>query len=116
MTSDDQLQSQLRSSITPELYPHLPQLIKLLKEGADGRLSPAGLQQQINDDPVLASVLSMLDGQHVVLGHMALSVTASAERPTVSVGRVIFTGGGDYAEGNIDKRQGAFIGAGAIVN
>jgi AAA ATPase domain len=116
MTTIDQIETVLRSHLAPELHASLPGFLQLMAKTASGNLSSAELQRHFDGERALQPLLEALVGRHLVMGRLALGVTVQNDHPAVSIGNVIFTGGGDYAEGNIDKRQGVFVGDGAIVH
>lgn len=96
-TTNVDLQTALLNSLSPTFHTQVPQLARLLTDMVNGILSPAEAQEKLAADSALVSAVEALAGQQIETKHTVL------------------TFGGDYAEGNIDKRNGAFIGDNATV-
>lgn len=114
-------------------------LARLLAGVASGAFPPAEAAERIAATPTLAPLLRALAGQQVAAGDTRIAFGAGDQpgaividdsagehsitlrlppnfvagvTPVVGEQRTINTGGGDYAEGNIDKRQGMFYAGG----
>jgi tetratricopeptide (TPR) repeat protein len=115
----------LRAQLPPVLADQAAGLAQVLTQVQAGELAPDAAQQQL---ALYADVLQELVGQEIAAGAARVSFGAGNQIGTVSIGtvagrdvitlhvtitpgdqRTIHTGGGDYAEGNIDQRQGVFV-------
>src|SRR5262245_20817804 len=97
MITVDDLQSSLLTLLPAEYHDRIPQLTRILGDASSGALSPAETLAHLANDPNLGPILHALAGQQL------------------QTSQTVLTFGGDYAEGNIDKRQGVFISDGATV-
>jgi tetratricopeptide (TPR) repeat protein len=119
MSISDDLESELRAKLPSNLYALIPHLIDLLTATTRGQLSTTELQRILEDDSSLVLLFRILKNQPIVLENInVVSVLDSQtgqvrivvqmlQSPTKHVN--VNTDGGDYAEGNIDKRQGQFF-------
>lgn len=132
------IEAALRQQLPAEYHSAIPHLAQALAEASTGAVSPAeaqaalpgladalralaGREVQTNNALItfgsgnqLGNVtINDVAGRDVITLHFNLGVqqTINVSGGTVGkvVGEEINTGGGDYAEGSIDKRQGAFV-------
>src|SRR5262249_42130689 len=118
------LEATLLSVLPPELHDRLPALAGLLRDAAAGRLTPDELQRRLSGEPALVPLLAALAGQSFVVDNTTITSGDAGQRdPTRTAGTravrdlvVVQTGGGDYAGGDIDKRQGQFFQGGIHIH
>lgn len=123
MSDRADIEAALRAALPADLHGAIPALAQTLAEASTGILSPEEAQSRLTANPELAQTIRALAGQEVKAGRSVISfdgaqvgdVTISGDvagRDVVKVNlapTTINTGGGDYAEGDIDKRRGAFV-------
>lgn len=121
----DDITAALRQHLPADLHSAIPTLAHILTEISNGTLRAEEAQAQLATNADLTRIFRALAGHQVEAGHSLISFGSSAQMGDVQIGDVaggniiklhinlapttINTGGGDYAEGSIDKRQGAFV-------
>lgn len=108
------LERDLLRALPPALHPYAPTLAALIAEVLTGRMTPAAAEQRLATDPMLTTLFQALAGQSLVGGMITVQQIESDPVGMMSVQgsatiRIVSTGGGDYAEGHIDKRLGSFV-------
>src|SRR5262245_34319466 len=113
MSAASELESALLNVLPSELHAQIPTLARLLGDATTGQLSPDELQQQLFAVPALAPLLSALAGHSFAVGDTTVSFSGGDQRgANILAGNIagrdliaVQTSGGDYAGGDIDKRQ-----------
>ena len=125
MNTPTDLRAALRAKLPPALANQAAGLAQVLMQVLAGQLAQDTVQQQLAP---FADALQALAGRQVAAGETLLSFGAGNQIGTVSIGtlagrdvmtmhvtmassaqRTIHTGGGAYAEGDMDQRQGVFV-------
>lgn len=112
------IEAALREALPADRHGAISTLAQLLAEASTGELSPEAAQDRLVANRELTDALRALKGHRVEAGGSVISF-AGAQTGDVTIsgevaGRDVFkinlahinTGGGDYAEGSIDKRRG----------
>jgi ATP/maltotriose-dependent transcriptional regulator MalT len=124
MPAASELESTLLNVLPAEFHTQAPRLARLLCDAAAGQLAPDELQQRLSGDLNLTPLLAALAGQSVAFGSTTINFSGGEQRGANTLagniaGRdliVVQTGGGDYAGGDIDKRQGRFFEGGIHIH
>lgn len=124
MTNTFNIETALRQALSADLQGAAPSLAQILSSLLASEADAATTQQAIAADVGLRKALQVLGGQRIEASNAVISFGAGSQMGDVTItgsiaGRDVITlhvnltqidtGGGDYAEGDIDKRQGAFV-------
>jgi predicted ATPase len=126
------LEAGLRQALPPAQQSASTGLVRLLAAAIEGTLPSEQARERLAADPNLAGAIHALTGQTVTTSSAVITFGEGAQTGDITISgdlaggnivkltlnlsqQTINTGGGDYAEGSIDRRQGAFIEKGATV-
>jgi len=89
-----------------------PSAMNSVIQRGDGPQLAAG--RDIRDTTLISDHQQHVRGDQITTGNITGSTGVAIGRRARSTVRTVNTGGGDYAEGNIDKREGAFVSGGTV--
>jgi hypothetical protein len=114
MLTTHDIETALRTELPLALHEHIPGLAQYLINTTNRVLASGELQLRSATEPAFLSPLHALGGKSLSMGdatvHFPTEDQHDSSAPAlITVERNVSTGGGDYAEGSIDKRQGVFF-------
>jgi len=109
----EQLVHELSNYTSRDFEDTLPKFAELLAQAARGNLSASDVERRISEDHALASIFRALIGRHVVIGDAALGVSSQEDQRRLSIAHINFQNDVPLV-GAVDRRQGVFIGEGAL--